>query len=341
MRALFALLFALASVTFAAPLKSPWGSPVTVTSQPYACPAVMHVSKNIEGNSPYRKDDPTHSIIDPEADARNKALTRPFYDVQRVNVKAADAFRTTGSRAAADCAIAQIATMARENAMGGSVPGGQPVYVQGWIAGSSAVAWMKVRQLATPQDNKIVSEWLHRLGANVRAYYDPRAAKSDGSNNHSYWAGFTLAAIGIVDGNRDDFNWGLKYYDRGVAAIREDGSLDREMDRASRALHYHLYALAPMVMLAEFGEDNGIAMYAKSNGAIHRLAALCVAGYNDPSIFQKKTGKEQERREKPEGGQFAWTVPYLKRFPNHPEIAKIRAAMVNPAFETIGGLPPE
>lgn len=341
MRALCALLLALGPMAIAAPLKSPWDSQVAVTTQPYTCPAVVHASKDIEANSPYRKDDPTHSIIDPEADARNKALTRPFYDVQRVNVRAADAFRTTGSRAAAECAIAQITTMARENAMGGNVGNGQPVYVQGWIAGSSAVAWMKVRQLASPADNKLVSAWLHHLGQNVRAYYDPRPDKSDGSNNHSYWAGFTLAAIGIADDNRDDFTWGLKYYDRGVAAIRKDGSLDREKDRASRALHYHLYALAPLAMLAEFGEDNGVAMYAKSGGALHRLAALCVAGYNDPTIFQKMTGKVQERRDKPEGAQFAWTVPYLKRFPDHPEIAKIRAQMEKPSFETIGGLPPQ
>lgn len=325
----------------AAPLKSPWDARVAVTAAAYSCPAVMHVPKDIEANGPYRKDDPTHSIIDPEADARNKALTKPFYDVQRINVKAADAFRTTGSRAAGECAIAQITTLARENSMDGRVGNGQPIYVQGWIGGSAAVAWLKVRQLATPEQNKMVGAWLHGLGKSVRAYYDPRPDKSDGSNNHSYWAGFTLAAIGMVADDRSDFDWGMKYYDRGVAAIQKDGTLDREMDRASRALHYHLYALAPLVMLAEFGEANGMAMYAKSGGAIHRLAAVCVAGYNDPAIFEKKTGKKQERRETVEGGQFAWTIPYLKRFPDHPEIAKLRAEMVKPSFETIGGLPPE
>lgn len=301
----------------------------------------MHVPQNIEGNSPYKKGDPTHSIIDPEADARNKALTKPFYDVQRNDNKAADAFRTTGSRAAAQCAITQIVTMAHENSMNGKVPGGQPVYVQGWIGGSTAMVWLKVRQLATPEENRLVAAWLHGLGKNVRAYYDARSDKSDGTNNHSYWAGFTLAAIGIVGNNRDDFDWGIQYYDRGVKAIRADGTLDREMDRAARALHYHLYALSPLIMLAELGEDNGIPMYAKSGGAIHRLVNVCVTGYNDLSFFEKKTGKPQEHSAKPAGSDFAWTVPYLRRFPDHPEIKKLAAQVNSMRFDTIGGLPPE
>ncbi|MBS1815351.1 MAG: alginate lyase family protein [Acidobacteria bacterium] len=341
MRALAVVLVLGGGLAFAAPLKSPWDGKVVVTDKQYVCPDVAHVATDIQANSPYLKGDPTHSIIDPVADARNKALVKPFYDVQRNDNKAADAFRTTGSRAAARCAITQITTMARENAMGGKVPNGQPIYVQGWVAGSTAVDWLKVRQMATPEENRLVGQWLHALGRSVRAYYDPRTDKSDGTNNHSYWAGFALAAIGIADDNRNDFDWGIKYYDRGVAAIHPDGTLDREMDRASRALHYHLYALTPLIMLAELGEVNGLKMYEQSGGAIHRLVKVCVDGYNDPSFFEKKTGKAQERKPEPTGGQFAWTVPYLHRFPDHPEIAKLAARVESMRFDTIGGLPPQ
>jgi poly(beta-D-mannuronate) lyase len=43
-------------------------------------------------------------------------------------------------------------------------------------------------------------------------------------------------------------------YDNGVLQIRPDGTLPQEMARGSRAPRYHLYALAPLVLLAEFGK---------------------------------------------------------------------------------------
>ena len=59
-----------------------------------------------------------------------------------------------------------------------------------------------------------------------------------------------LAAIGEAANNRSDFDWAMATYDNGVDQIQPDGTLPLEMARGSRALHYHLYALAPAVGVA-------------------------------------------------------------------------------------------
>jgi poly(beta-D-mannuronate) lyase len=49
-----------------------------------------------------------------------------------------------------------------------------------------------------------------------------------------------------------------------VGEIQASGVLMREMARAGMALHYHLYALAPLIMIAELGEANGMDLYART-----------------------------------------------------------------------------
>lgn len=341
------LLLALSSLTaWSDPLRSPWDSiSISLTDTPFSCQAIQHLPQNFRANSYYRKDDPTHSIIDPALYQQNQQVIKPIYGVQHALNTAADAYRTTGSRAAAQCTIAQIVSLAQDNALNGSDPEtsqGQSSYVQGWVAGSIAVDWLKVRGsgLATTQQTEQVAAWLHSIGEKVRHYYDSRRDKGDGGNNHAYWAGFQLAATGIMANQRGDYTWGVEQYRHGVAEIRPDGSLPREMSRGQRALHYHLYALMPLIMIATLGESNGEDLYAASNGAIHRLVDFCVRNDENPEPLQQQVGVPQERESRPSGGQFAWAVPYLRRFPDHPELKMLANQVESMRFDTIGGLPP-
>ena len=105
-------------------------------------------------------------------------------------------------------------------------------------------------------------------------------------------------------------------YNNGVDQITPDGTLPLEMARGARALHYHLYALAPLVLLAEFGEANGLDLYAHNHGAIHRLADVSVAGLKNPALFEKATGVKQEVPTVVSGDQIGWAPPYARRFPS-------------------------
>ena len=154
-----------------------------------------------------------------------------------------------------------------------------------------------------------------------------------------YWAGVEIAAIGVVANDRGYFDWAMAAYDNGVKQIRPDGTLALEMARGRRALHYHLYALAPLVLLAEFGEANGLDLYAHANGAIHRLVNVSIAGLGNPAPFEKATGVTQEVPKVSSGDQIGWAPPYARRFPN-PNLTRLILAAPDLSVYYLGGLPP-
>ena len=85
------------------PLRSPWdGKPVTMTSAPYTCPATPNITPDLITDGFYRLDDPTHSIVDPVRQAAYNKSSGPVKAAGQAVVAAADAYRTTGSRQAAE-----------------------------------------------------------------------------------------------------------------------------------------------------------------------------------------------------------------------------------------------
>lgn len=327
------------------PLRSPWdGKPIPMTSVPYDCPAVPNIAPDLTTDGFYRLDDPTHSIVDPARQEAYQKSSGPVKAAGQTVVAAADAYRTTGSRQAAECTVKLISAMAEQRSLAGNMSSNQAYYVQGWVVGAVAIAYLKTRDahVTTPEQEKSIANWLVSIGEQTKGYFDPRRAKgtSDARNNHSYWAGVELAAIGVAANNRADFDWAVAAYDAGVKQIRPDGTLPLEMARGQRALHYHLYALAPLVMIAEFGEANGMDLYAHSGGAIHRLADVSIAGLSNPELFAKATGVQQEVSTRPSGDQIGWAPPYEQRFPN-PQLAKLITNAPTLSVYYLGGLPPK
>jgi poly(beta-D-mannuronate) lyase len=326
------------------PLRSPWdGKPVAMKKTAYSCPAVAHIAPDLVTDGFYRLDDPTHSIIDP---VRQEAYRKSSDGVKAVGmtvVRAADDYRMTGSRDAAQCAMTQILTLAQDRSLAGKMSSNQAYYVQGWVVGAVAIAYLKIREtgIATPPETRIIADWMQGVGEQTKSYYDShkRAGHGDSQNNHLYWAGVELAAIGVAADNRKDFNWAIATYDNGVDQIQQDGALPLEMARGARALHYHLYALAPLVLLAEFGEANHLDLYARANGSIHRLVNFSVAGLHDPAPFVKATGVQQEVPKTVTGDQIGWAPPYVERFPN-PALEQMIQAAPSLSVYYLGGLPP-
>lgn len=289
----------------------------------------------------YRLDDPTHSIIDPVREAAYTKAAGPVKEDGRRIVAAADDFRQTGSRSAALCVIRGATMLAAGDAMNGHMSSNQAYYVQGWIAGQIAIDYLKVRGygFSTAAQDAAVSKWLMRIAEQTKRFYGKTLKGEGNRNNHYYWAGIEVAAIGVLANNREDLDWGLSTYADGVGRIRPDGTLPLEMTRGARALHYHLYALAPLILLAEFGEANGIDLYALDGGAIHRLVSTSVQGMVDPSLFVRQTGLKQERDEHPSGDQIGWAPPYDRRFPN-PSLASLIHNAQSLSVFYLGGLPP-
>lgn len=325
-----------------AELRSPWdGVAVKSTDAPYDCPAVVHLPVDFVTDGFYELGDPTHSIVDQARMKAYRASSAPEKRDGNEVVRAADAYRTTGSLAAARCAVAHIEANARGRALTGKMSSNQAYYVQGWVLGGEAIAYLKVRDsgVVTAEQKAVILPWFKAVSAQARAYYDRKTEKHpDTLNNHYYWAGAELAAVGIAANDRGDFNWGIKAARVGIAAISPDGTLPNEMKRGKRALHYHLYASGPLVMLAELGMSNGIDLYAERNGALKHLVRVAIDGIVDPSPFEKATGIRQEVQS-PTGEAIGWATPFNRRFPD-PTITKLLGECHNLGYMYLGGLPP-
>ncbi len=230
--------------------------------------------------------------------------------------------------AVAACALTWLNTWARTQAMLGEVSQ-QGGYVRKWALASVSMAYVKIRDAQTlDHDMKTtVEEWIRYWAEVVRNDYSTGMNRESRRNNHSNWAGWAVMAAAVVLDDRAYFGWALDRYRAGVAQILDDGTLPLEMARRGRALHYHLYAIPPLVMMAETAARNDMDLYAEYDGALHRLVSRTVSALDNPSYFADKSGYEQEWKNRPTGGDLAWAVPYEARFPGSglaPWITKVK-----------------
>jgi poly(beta-D-mannuronate) lyase len=103
-------------------------------------------------------------------------------------------------------------------------------------------------------------------------------------------------------------------YRAAAAQIRADGTLPLELVRKSKARHYHLFALTPLVLIAEAGARNDLDLYGERGGAIHRLVGRVVESLDDPGDFERLTGAKQDWVGAFGGGSLVWMEPYFSRF---------------------------
>ncbi|HEX4028962.1 MAG TPA: alginate lyase family protein [Terracidiphilus sp.] len=325
------------------PLRSPWDSlKVQVTDAPYACPAPIHIPADLTTSGFYG--DSKGSIIDPVKWKAYQQSAGPVKDLGIKAVAAADAFRATGSRQAAQCVLMLEKTAALDHALTGKMSSSQAYFVQGWVAGALAIALLKVRDsgVVDRADTRLIADWLKTVTQQTMDFYDKRDAAAPGGNgnNHLYWAGVQVGAVAIAGNNRKLFNWAVAAYRNGIRQITPQGTLPEEMRRGQRALHYHLYAASPLVYLAEFGEDNGIDLYGEDNQALKRLVDRSIAGLDGSGYFDKVTGIKQDLPDGPPSAEaIGWAKVYVHRFPD-PAISALLAKAPSLGYMYLGGLPP-
>ena len=324
-------------------LLSPWDwTKITPTEAPYTCPAPPAFSKALSLEGAYI--DKKYSIIDEKKQAVfDRESAGPTHLGQYAGL-AADAWLSNGSRAAAACVYSLLTAAAKADAWDDKMPTINSVYMQNWLLSGTALAYLKVRNsgAGTAQQDKQIQQWFRTLAARVSEYFDNgrKHPGSDAWNNHMYWAGLSVAAAGIATGDLDAFLWGMSAYEMGLYAIQPDGSLDAEMGRGRMALHYQLYALGPLIILAELGEANALDLYAEREGAIHRLVKFDVAAMKDPTLIAKRTGEQQNITLPFSGLDIGWAVPYVQRFPNA-DLTRLIAQAPWVGFWQWGGAPPD
>jgi poly(beta-D-mannuronate) lyase len=263
--------------------------------QASACDTPPPAVVDIDANSYYS--DSHHSIIDPVRKARNEAAVKPVNDYLDAVAHLANAWQQRHDEADARCALDWLSAWAAQGAMLGKMTTEQSNYTRKWTLAGLALSYARVQPAASKDQRKHIEDWLLALADATMRHSD---AHKGVRNNHYYWEGLAVTATGAVTRDARCLDWGRKVFDHAMGQIHADGSLPYELERASRALNYHLYAAAPLVMMASILDLRA--------APLDRLVAFSVAGVADPSLLAKMTGFEQEHP----GGVPGWIAIYLR-----------------------------
>jgi poly(beta-D-mannuronate) lyase len=262
--------------------------------------------------------DAAKSVIDDAKFKENLTLTKPLNDFNKHVADMSDRYLATGDRAAGACTIVWIDRWARDGAMLGDmvhVNNDQADYLRQWVHAGVAIAYLKVRPLANPEQHARIENWLKAVAVKSLAYWDnPRKSR----NNHYSWTGLGVMATALSTGDSHLLNAARAIYQKGVNDITDEGVLPMEMARGERAFHYHNYALDPLVLMAEMARNKGEDWYAYESHRIDLLANRVAAGYSDQDWFARRAGAPQAREDAKPTGETGWVEFYRLRA-MHPE----------------------
>jgi poly(beta-D-mannuronate) lyase len=258
--------------------------------------------------------DAANSIIDENLLLQNERAFATLRAYERGVVALANGWvRSRPARASyAVLALDALDAWARADALLGA-SNRQGGHERKWSLAALALAYLEIRDapgLAVEPRRRVVA-WLSRIAGVV-------VLENDGPpvvmNNHAYWAGLAVALAAVAADDHRLFAWGMERARMGLAQVQPDGTLPLEMARRKRALHYHAFAAAALVLLAELAAANGITLYDENDRALQRLVERVVTGYVDARVFADRAGAVQDVTGPPTGGELAWAEVYCARF---------------------------
>jgi len=302
----------------------------------FDCPKPQPVVRDIRIDEYYT--DKAYSAVDAKRRKDADRAAEPLHRyAKRVTWLADRALLQRAHRdAVTGCLVRWLGEWADGGALLGRIDGPLAEHYRKWTLASIALAYAGIKPIADigAQRQAGIEGWLRRVAHEMDGYYGTWRRES--WNNHAYWQGLAEAAVAVAVNDRRLLDKAVGKYRHAVAEITADGLLPKEVARKEKALGYHVFSVAPLVLLAEIGERNGIAMYGLGDDAIHRLARAVARGVEDPGTFERMVGKRQELDGGGKGWNVAWLEPYLARFPD-PRLEGLLAPHRPVTHEWLGG----
>ncbi len=272
------------------------------------CPAVPPPVVNLTVERYY--EDGAGSVVEPIRLEEHKAQVAPLKEFVGTVARLADRAhrqRSSPSETIA-CALTWLRGWAQGGAYLGTMNSKQAEAQRKWDLAGTSLAYVKLRRWATAEDRAAIEPWLTKWADATRAAFDDPGIKR---NNHWYWLG--LAQLGAALATDDAQRWQSvkSIFEDGLRDIAPDGTLPLELAREARALHYHVFATEPLVIMAEIAAARGEDWYALQDGALHRLVKTTADGLRDAALFDKLAGVAQQR---PVKTGYGWAILYRARF---------------------------
>lgn len=298
-------------------LVGPLGAAHALTTE-IACPAVPAPIISLKTESRYDPSDRKSIRVDKKrAEEYRKAIEPVRTFIQSV-VKSANRSiaKRDARRAWASCAIEALHEWAAADALS-QMETSTAILLRGPQIAALSLALLQTRDAGDEEKAAVVAEWLARLAHDGIAFVESRPEAPSSRANHRYWNGLAAAAAGAVADDQQLVDWGIESARLGLSQVTSDGFLPLELARGPRARNYHLYAVAPLVLIAEFAALSGVDLYAEYGEALPRLARASLAAIDDPSAMSLRAGSEQRpfrnAAARPPKNRLAWLEPYALR----------------------------
>lgn len=213
-----------------------------------------------------------------------------------------------------------------------------------WSLAAIASTLLKTQALSggQPQLAPEQRQWLQRLAELVIEDYSPRQQPGFAYfNNHDYWAGWAVAATGMLLDRPDYIAWGERNFRQALGQISPSvhgdyAYLPNELARGRLAANYTHYALVPLMLLAESSQRNGPGLSAADNAKLQQLANFAVRSVLAAGSLPELDGQAQEAVPV---HKMTWLLPFLSRYPQHAlarQLYQAENAEVD-AYSQIGG----
>jgi poly(beta-D-mannuronate) lyase len=255
----------------------------------HACEPAPPPVMELNVNSYYT--DSKHSVIDPVLKAKHDEAVKPLEDFIKKAAHDVDHGQES-------CAVAWLYTWAQGKSLLGKMTTEQAFYERKWMLAGFALVFSKAEAFADAQQKEIILHWLKTLTDQTIEHSD---AHHGPRNNHYYWEGVAVGAVGALSGEEKYQSWAKGVYQYAMNQIQNDGSLPLELARGQRALHYHAFSAAPLVLLAS--------IYQLKTDRLSLLVGFIFRNLLDPTQITGMVGAPQVSVP---DNHLAWIEIYLR-----------------------------
>jgi hypothetical protein len=250
----------------------------------------------LETQSKYKQDDSSKSSVDENALMARDKTVQPIRDAirQLTAVAYATGDNEDVQQARAECVLQNIDVWASTKSL--TVMRTVDAYLSRdrWVAEIALATQNATKRVhLSDQRKRAYGEWFGKIANDTVDAYTMRLGPKSKANNHRYWAGLSVAAIGFLLENQNFKNWGEKSFEIGACQVDRNGLLPAELSRGEKALDYHVYALRPLAAIVQLSVQNGEQISFECLDGFQRLAATTKKALQDPTEFEQFAGLRQ------------------------------------------------
>ena len=250
-----------------------------------------------------------NGAVDPVAHRKAMDASRPLRNLLSRNLDTQRRVEA-GNAKSVICAERELAFWARNNALLGNNTN-RGFYERIWYAAGLGIAYANNSRLLASQGqrrpvqtDRIVTDWFNRLAHDTRrameadrAAFDPSMARQSyrppeehDTGNLGAWAAYFAIIAGILSEDPELLAWGRDRTEMMLATVDRYGMLPSEVARANRALHYHFFALNPLVGSAILLERAGEPLPGRSHDALRSLVRFSLRETRNPVAIMQAAG---------------------------------------------------